>query len=123
MSSSSKKRKTSPFGSEIQLCFGKSFKLMKTEQGSDELPKHDEKTTKTPKEFLSKWLLDFRCLYYDKEENAMFCNWCRLFPDYKNAFIKGCRNFQKSALDKHTITNDHIKAVKKHDPLIQGMML
>jgi len=77
---------------------------------------------KTSKEFLSKWLLDFRWLFYDKDENAMFCNWRRLFPDHKNAFTKGCKNFQRSVLDEHVITNDHVKSAKKSDTLIQGMI-
>ena len=53
----------------------------------------------------------------------MYCTWCRKEPNFKNAFVKGSKNFQRSALDEHIVINDHQKASKKHDPILNNEVI
>ena len=66
---------------------------------------------KSRKRFQSEWPSDFKWLRYDAENNSMHCINCEgadhsLCSKTKSAFVKGTKNYQKSALKRHEASDE-----------------
>ena len=68
-------------------------------------------TSATDKSFRKEWLKEFSWLeeIRTKEGVEMKCKTC-VHANEINTFTKGCSDFQKSALKRHSSTKDHIRA-------------
>ena len=78
--------------------------------------KSKQKTTPRLKLFQNAWHQEFIWLRREKD-GPMFCTTCESACDTRkslksNAFVKGSMNFQRSALTRHTESDDHLLAKK-----------
>ena len=80
--------------------------------GEPELIKMTQKRVdqqkKKKRRFLPAWLEEFRWL--KEEDEKMYCDICKS-TGKTNPFTTGCSNFQKSALERHQNSKDHIMSV------------
>ena len=63
------------------------------------------------KRWQSSWLSEFSWLRYDSENGTMHCITCEKFDKAAEhtTFVKGCKNYQRSALVRHqTESNTHL---------------
>ena len=75
---------------------------------------------KRSKSFQVSWLSDPKYkswLMYDEQQGSMKCRFC-LASKFNNNFTRGCKDLQKSALNRHmnaTFCRDHARAIQDHE--------
>ena len=80
--------------------------------GGQKTPK---KTGTNVKRWQSSWLSEFSWLRFDSENGTMYCITCEKFDKAaeRSMFVKGCKNYQRSALVRHqTESNTHLAATQ-----------
>ena len=55
--------------------------------------------------FSSKWSEGHVWLKHDRDNDVMFCKWCRRFNrnEYRNHFVKGCALMKVESIKKHKL--------------------
>lgn len=61
------------------------------------------------REFQESWRGEFKWLSENSSSEGLYCSLC-INAKESNAFTKGCKDLQRSALTRHMKTNDHIRA-------------
>lgn len=72
-------------------------------------------TNTSVKRFQTSWLSEFSWLRYDTNHGTMHCITCEKFDKAadRSVFVKGCTNYQRSALTRHqTESNTHLAATQ-----------
>ena len=72
-------------------------------------------TNTSVKRFQTSWLSEFSWLRYDANHGTMHCITCEKFDKAaeRSVFVKGCKNYQRSALTRHqTESNTHLAATQ-----------
>lgn len=80
-------------------------------------PKTQKSTKKTRAEriqnskFKEEWSKIFPAIYFDQEQNAMFCSDCKA-AKLTNTFTIGCQTLLKDNIQKHIKSADHKRAIE-----------
>jgi hypothetical protein len=84
-------------------------------QCQESYSKKDKKYDATrERKFIGTWLDDFDWLQYEKDENLMFCKYCRKYPklavtklNQTCVFVEGSRNFRLEPIRSHNKSTAH----------------
>ena len=116
----------------------------KTAEAEEVKPKVVKKTGSSTavKRWQATWLSEFSWLRFDSENGTMHCIYCEQFDKTadRSSFVKGCKNYQRSALVRHqTESHTHLAATQakkqrafmetarkivtgKHEPILEAQL-